>query len=285
MAAAIRAAPLRVGALPELLHVHVARQATPLTLRDLYDVGAAARRTPLEARLSSARWLHRELPIRLAHRVRELDELPLGLAAMPSVKDVRNMYQRSFTDIVRTPSPANAQDDDNFATLLHTVRSRHDSVVKLIARGVLELKEHSGKGSSELGIRSFLDSFYMSRIGIRVLISHHLALRENREDTYGIINHKCTPASLAQDAIAATRSLAYQHYGEAPDVHIMGNTCLNFPYVDAHLFLCLFELLKNSLRATIEAHRDSPTLPPVRIIIADGSEDVTVRSCILLRGP
>lgn len=118
----------------------------------------------------------------------------------------------------------------------------------------------------------------MSRIGVRLIISHHLMVGKGDQESYGIINRKCTPAELATAAIDATRSLAYQHYGEAPDVEICGNTDLTFPYVDMHMFLCLFELLKNSLRATIETHRDANVLPPVKLIIADGVEDVTVRA-------
>lgn len=37
-----------------------------------------------------------ELPIRLAHRVKDLDELPLGLSDMPSIKKVKNWYAQSF---------------------------------------------------------------------------------------------------------------------------------------------------------------------------------------------
>ena len=37
-----------------------------------------------------------ELPIRLAHRVKELDELPHKLSAMPSINKVKNWYAQSF---------------------------------------------------------------------------------------------------------------------------------------------------------------------------------------------
>lgn len=37
-----------------------------------------------------------ELPVRLAHRVKELDELPHNLHAMPSIKKVKNWYAQSF---------------------------------------------------------------------------------------------------------------------------------------------------------------------------------------------
>jgi len=37
-----------------------------------------------------------ELPVRLAHRVKELDELPHGLNEMPSIQKVKNWYANSF---------------------------------------------------------------------------------------------------------------------------------------------------------------------------------------------
>ncbi|WFD34585.1 [pyruvate dehydrogenase (acetyl-transferring)] kinase [Malassezia cuniculi] len=46
-----------------------------------------------------------ELPVRLAHRVKELHELPHGLADMPSIIKVKNWYAQSFKDLVEFPSP------------------------------------------------------------------------------------------------------------------------------------------------------------------------------------
>jgi hypothetical protein len=37
-----------------------------------------------------------ELPIRLAHRVKELEELPNNLSDMPSIIKVKNWYAQSF---------------------------------------------------------------------------------------------------------------------------------------------------------------------------------------------
>lgn len=49
-------------------------------------------------------------------------------------------------------------------------------------------------------------------------------------------------------------------------------------YVPAHLHLMVFELVKNSLRAVQERFMDSDKVaPPVRIIVADGIEDVTIK--------
>lgn len=252
-------------------------RGNPLTVRELYDVGQRARTSQSATRVQSAQWLHSELPIRLAHRVRELCELPHGLAAMPSVVTVRQMYEDSFSDLVSSRQPRDDVDEHSFADLLGHIRHRHDDVVKLMAKGVIELKEHCGKGGSDLQIRSFLDRFYMSRIGIRVLISHHLALGSGEQRMAGVINTQCNPAELIENAVTIARALSYQHYGEAAEVEIRGHTDLQFPYVDSHMQLCLLELLKNSLRATVDKHRDEDQLPPVRVIIADGVEDVTIK--------
>ena len=46
-----------------------------------------------------------ELPIRLAHRVKELEELPRNLSKMPSIIKVKNWYAKSFQDLVQLQPP------------------------------------------------------------------------------------------------------------------------------------------------------------------------------------
>jgi pyruvate dehydrogenase kinase 2/3/4 len=44
----------------------------------------------------ASQFLSEELPIRLAHRVQELGDLPDGLNEMPSIKKVQDWYAQSF---------------------------------------------------------------------------------------------------------------------------------------------------------------------------------------------
>jgi pyruvate dehydrogenase kinase 2/3/4 len=40
----------------------------------------------------------------------------------------------------------------------------------------------------------------------------------------------------------------------------------------------LFEILKNSLRATVETHGiECENFPPVKVIVAQGKEDITIK--------
>ena len=156
--------------------------------------------------LLSAQFLHNELPVRLAHRVAELENLPYGLSAKAHVLKVRDWYVSSFTDLRRFPKVKDAHDERAFTDLLRSIYERHKNVVPVMAMGVAELKQElfgkdderggsggAGSGSSSASerarrrlssldelpeIHSFLDGFYLSRIGIRMLIGQHIALHE-----------------------------------------------------------------------------------------------------------
>lgn len=51
----------------------------------------------------ASQFLSEELPIRLAHRVQELGDLPDGLNEMPSIKKVQDWYTQSFEVLIHTP--------------------------------------------------------------------------------------------------------------------------------------------------------------------------------------
>ena len=63
-----------------------------------------------------------------------------------------------------------------------------------MAMGVAELKKELQEGSGLLEmpeIHQFLDGFYLSRIGIRILIGQHIALHEPEKDDYIGEHHVC----------------------------------------------------------------------------------------------
>jgi pyruvate dehydrogenase kinase 2/3/4 len=55
--------------------------------------------------MRAAQFLREELPVRLAHRVVELDTLPDGLSAMPSIQRVKGWYAQSFHELTALPRP------------------------------------------------------------------------------------------------------------------------------------------------------------------------------------
>lgn len=171
-----------------------------------------------------------------------------------------------------------------FAQTLHKIKRRHDSVVTTMAQGILEYKRRRQRMQIDNHIQSFLDRFYMSRIGIRMLIGQHIALTDqshHRDPTYvGVICTKTNVRELAQEAIENARFVCEDHYGlfEAPCIQLVCNPNLDFMYVPGHLSHMLFETIKNSLRAVVETHgMDKQEFPVTKVIVAEGKEDITIK--------
>lgn len=271
-----------------------------ISLKEMVQVG----QHPSEETLYNAsKFIVRELPIRLAHRIEELENLPNGLNQMQSIEKVKDWYTQSFDDLLDISSKEDAKDPmlcDHFqynrtvTDSLKKIKKRHDPTVATMAQGVIEWKNENKSRSIDHSIQSFLDRFYMSRIGIRMLIGQHIAINDEpaRENYVGVICTKTNVGEVARDAIDNARFICEEYYGlyEAPQVELFCPEELTFMYVPGHLMHMLFEVLKNSLRATVETqmkkNRESSNpitdisdikFPPVRLIVAEGNEDITIK--------
>ena len=171
-----------------------------------------------------------------------------------------------------------------FSKTLEGIKRRHDSVVTTVAQGINEYKRKRQRMQIDKSIQAFLDRFYMSRIGIRMLIGQHIALTDQKqahEPSYvGIICTKTNVRELAQEAIENARFVCEDHYGlfDAPKVQLVCKPDLHFMYVPGHLSHMLFETLKNSLRAVVETHgADKSEFPVTKVVVAEGKEDITIK--------
>lgn len=242
-----------------------------------------------------ASFLRRELPIRLAHRVQDLEKVPL-MKDMQSVKEVKQLYIQSFLELLEFDKKiVSADQEEAFSRLVEGIYERHSRVLVQMARGAYEFRHHihnksTSRNSSYKSPRerfaemetthAFLDRFYLCRIGIRVLIGQYLALRQPPVDHYvGIICSVTSPYEIVKRAIDDAAFMCNRKYGDAPEVIMSGRLDLTFPYVPTHLHYIMLELLKNSMRATVEWHGPDADFPPIKVIIADGSdnEDVVIK--------
>lgn len=241
----------------------------------------------VEGLIRFAEFLRKELPIRLAHRIQDLDQVPY-LSEMTSVISVKSCYIDSFRAITAHPEIRSEVDESSFASLLHELYQNHSGVLINMARGAFQLRKHQALFHSNdfsrvdddiKCIHAFLDRFHSCRIGIRVLAGQYLALRSKPiSHTYsGMIDRRTSPYQIVRQAIDDATFMCARKYGDAPEVIIKGRLGLTFPYIPSHLHYILLELLKNSMRATVDAH--GTNFPPIQVVIADGdeNEDVTIK--------
>lgn len=87
---------------------------------------------------------------------------------------VRDWYLDSFQDLRSFREIATPSDEMAFTKLLAAIKERHNHVVPTMAMGIQELKHDLGRRTGSMhdlpDIHQFLDRFFMSRIGIRMLI-------------------------------------------------------------------------------------------------------------------
>lgn len=108
-------------------------------------------------------------------------------------------------------------------------------------------------------------------------MGQHLALgHPKNKDTVGIICTHLKIANTIKIAAADASFICDQHYGligNGPKIDIVCDEKLECMYVASHLQHIMVELLKNSLRATVEYHGVSKVdFPRIKVIVARGNE-------------
>lgn len=225
--------------------------------------------------LKSARYLLKEMPVRIAHRIAGIRGLPFILGCNPTILQVHELYIRAFQKLTEFPSIKDGEIEGQYCRLLQQLLDDHRDVVTLLAEGFRESRKYL---EDESVIQSFLDKTLTARLGIRMLATHHLALHEDRPDFVGIICTRLSPKKIIEKWVDFARRLCEHKYGTAPRVRISGHVAARFPYIPMPLDYILPELLKNAMRATMESHLDTPyNVPDIVVTIANNDVDFIIR--------
>ncbi|CAF97994.1 unnamed protein product [Tetraodon nigroviridis] len=272
---------------------------SPLSIKQFLDFG---RENACEK--TSYMFLRKELPVRLANTMKEVNLLPDKLLGQPSVRLVQKWLQVS-PPLLAVPQLPGAPDRDP---------QPPQRRVPTMAQGVIEYREKFGFDPFiSSNVQYFLDRFYTNRISFRMLINQHseppppplppsvlccpqpllfvLSALLFGNDTnpahpkhIGSIDPTCSVAEVVNDAYDTAKMLCEKYYLAAPELSIQefntkaAGKPIQVVYVPSHLFHMLFELFKNSMRATVELHQTSGEgLPPVKAKVTLGKEDLSIK--------
>lgn len=241
-------------------------------------------------------FLKREIPVRLANIMMEIQLLPDELLHQPACQVIMSQYSQSFSDVLfyeNVQSGSEAFKD--FNETLTNLRKRHQDTVPHMANALQGMKEAgklclSANDQQHMVIQYFLDRLYMSRISIHMLISHHKAhfcpeeYQNSPIGMTGTIDPNCDLAKVAEDAYESAAFLCESIYLDAPKLNLTfkdatseSENRVKFAYIPNHLHHMFFEVFKNSMRATMEFHDGKDKFPDVEVLIIKTKKDISIK--------
>lgn len=244
-------------------------------------------RPPLsaDALLSSARFTLSLLPIRLAHRIQALRNLPYIVVSNSNITKIYNNYQHSLSTLLPwladSPSARHTlstlDDEIRFTEVLAELVHTHTDTIPILAQGFLECRRYI----SPAEVTRFLDEHLRVRIGTRLIAEQHIALHFSSTPHFdpgasptpcpdhpsfiGVIDTALRPASVVDSCGGFVADICELKYGVRPRWEIDGDPATTFAFVPNHLEYIVTELLKNAFRATVES---GMTREPVVITVA-----------------
>ncbi|OAD00009.1 hypothetical protein MUCCIDRAFT_130193, partial [Mucor lusitanicus CBS 277.49] len=268
-----------------VLEEYTVQPVNASTLRQFIFFG---RQMNTDRLLKSANWVRNELLVRLAHRIRDFQQLPFFVGTNPHIEYVYKLYWGAFESIRACPPIEKHQDNARFCELLQTLLEDGLLVLPRLAQGLSESAAYYPPEQKDLDL--FLNRMLRSRISRRVLAEQHLALTEACEhqwdqhtgfgDGYvGIIFVHCS----ASEILERSKQLVFQHVHryhsnvqketqELPVPHID----ILFAYVPEQLEHILYELLDNAVRFTMRNH-PAGDYPPIQVTVSATDSDVYFR--------
>ncbi|KAI9342852.1 branched-chain alpha-ketoacid dehydrogenase, partial [Obelidium mucronatum] len=264
-----------------------------VTLRQLTVFG---RHLTFEKLIRSANYVREELPVRLAHRIIDIQHLPFIVGTNPHIQLIYSLYWQAFEAFRTFPEIKTLEQNRQFCDLIESQLQTHLVIIPQLAMGMAEAStpEHM---TSEMADR-FLNEMLRSRIGRRVLAEQHIALSDTYEQSLatkdgwiGIVNTRCKAAEVVERvSVLAKRWFrdTYSNRGvEPPEVIIDGHAHAVFTYIPDHIEYILFELFKNSMRFTLETHGPeidesaaktaTSHLPAILVTVGSSRNDITFR--------
>lgn len=196
----------------------------------------------------------------------ELSDLPIGLSETASVRKAIGVYCNELKLLKEMDPPSTAEEDVAFTEAIEKAKDRGTNLVPLICGGLNEIKR-TDLGSNALQLVSVqediqhrLDTFFLSRVGIRMLIGQHVESLDKAGGRVELVNVEET----VRNACERAAKLCIKYCGQAPEFEIRSAATAPAPfiYVESHLHHMVFEIVKNSMRATVEYHRGLQTKKP-----------------------
>jgi pyruvate dehydrogenase kinase 2/3/4 len=239
------------------LDTYFCQDPTPLTLRQLlfYE-----RHCNTERLLKSANYVRTELPIRIAHRIREFQKLPYILGTNPHIESVYDLYWQAFDRIRKFPEIETRQQNQAFCDMLQESLDAHLVVIPQLAQGISECEKQQILSMDKLD--AFMNATLRSRISRRTITEHHLVLSKRKPSIF----NPCSSRHILTKCI----QLVQAHSSRVMPQILVEGTDTEFTYVSDHIEYIIYQLLSNAVRHSLEPK-------PIKVTLCSNDTDVLFR--------
>jgi len=226
------------------IHEFSTKQQSPITINQLLNLSELSFKDRINI---SSNYLYNEMPIRLARRIKDLEKVPFYSNHINTISSVREWYIESFMDF-RQFNIQDINKSNHFLNMIEKVYERHNTTIITMAKGIHEISRmnnHKIKNINEL-----LNRFFISRIGIRVLLEHFIELHKNPSNNYfGIICKNTDPKRILSHVVEDALYVTIKNNNDISKINIECKEEIKFPYIANHLYYILFEIIKNGISA------------------------------------
>ena len=208
--------------------------------------------------IETARDLHDQLLVRLAHCLCFFQSIPFLPAVNPTLLSLHERYLKLFEKLTKFPDIQTNADEEKFFDFMNKFLIQNNDVIGLLSTGCNEAQKYF---KSYQTMENFLDNVLRLRLSMRILAEHYIELHKqqnNRNDQWcGAICMKFSAAKAIQQCIDDVSSICFETYSVVPKVDIENHFDQSFPYFPSIVEYILRELLKNSMRAVVETHKNN----------------------------
>lgn len=285
-------------AMADLYEFYALQPVTRLRVVDLVDIDTQTELCAFANRIL------REYAVRTAHRARKLMLAPLGLAYMPSIVRLRQLYERTFHEVrnaFERPLSNTPHELRAFDNVIRRVFDRHISVSNLLSLSIVEFAKQkrweSSEGASTQSseadaalwvfrnysqLEDFFVEFVTERVSLRLLIRHYLYLSEKvlalsplvcAADSFEHDEAQCSGAFCKQTNVLTLAKMAVRNVqaevADAPPIELLmhGDMSHTLFGVNAYIYGIIHTLLSEAVESTVAHYSRVPQLPPPRAAI------------------
>ena len=194
--------------------------AMPVDRMTMSRIMSAGDNVNPEKLIVMAQHVQKELSIRLARRLLDMQTLPYLVVANPHIQQVYQMYDRAFRKIVSFPKVTNIKLETEFLEVVKALVQEALQVVQLLARGMHEARRKYPQIDQTAGLNAnqFLADMFMSRISRRVIAEQYIALHQEQPGFVGIVCTQLSPVQVLHRVIPEASLQCQQTYGVVPEV-------------------------------------------------------------------